>query len=306
MTPLQKWYDGEHPEVSVVILNFNRSDLTKDCLEALWTNTRGYRYEILVVDNGSAPDEVQKLADAGTHFRLIRLPENRHFGAGCNIGAQQSKGRYLVFLNNDAFVTSDWLAPLIRLFVDHSDAGAVGPRLIYPDGRRQEAGAFINETGDNLQVGMVKAYHPGEELETRIVDYCSGACLAIPKQVFNELGGFDPIYDPAYYEDVDLCFKIAAAQKFVYYCPASTVVHVLNATSASVWSAVELQKIVAASRQKFLSRWGDWLRARAENREIPFPHIEPMSAVSGQERSTGSSRRMRTSRRPHRDEGHSE
>lgn len=114
-------------------------------------------------------------------------------------------------------------------------------------------------------------YHPGEELEVRVVDYCSAACLATLKQVFSELRGFDPIFSPAFYEDVDLCFRIAASGKFVYYCPASTVIHIQSATSTSLWQPAELGRLVSTNRLKFLSRWGNWLRARAENRDMPFP-----------------------------------
>ena len=162
---------------------------------------------------------MRTLVDAEAEFRLIKLPENRYFGQGCNIGAQHSRGRHLVFLNNDVFVTKDWLAPLIGVLDGYPDAGAVGSRMIYPDGRLQEAGAFINEVGYSLQVGTVKLFHPHEEFETKIVDYCSAACLALPKRLFIELGGFDPIFSPAYYEDADICLKIAATNRFVYYCP---------------------------------------------------------------------------------------
>lgn len=278
LTPLEKWYDADTPEVSVVIPNFNKSDLTRKCLHALWANTNGYRYEIVVVDNGSSPDDVQNLINAGAHLRLIRLAENRYFGDACNTGAEHSKGRFLVFLNNDAFVTLDWLAPLIGVLDGCLDAGGAGPRFIDPDGQLQEAGAFIDETGNSLRVGQFEPYHPREEFERRIVDYCSAACLAVPKWLFAELGSFDPIYNPAYYEDVDLCLKIAAANRFVYYCPESTVIHIKNATAAHIWNAAELRQIIERNRQKFLSRWGNWLQARAENREIPFPTFGPSSA----------------------------
>ena len=278
LTPLERWYDADTPEVSVVIPNFNKSDLTRKCLDALWANTNGYRYEIVVVDNGSSPDDVQNLVNAGPHLRLITLAENRYFGDACNTGAEHSKGRCLVFLNNDAFVTPDWLAPLIGVLDGCLDAGAAGPRFIDPDGQLQEAGGFIDETGNSLRVGQFKPYHPREEFERRIVDYCSAACLAVPKWLFAELGSFDPIYNPAYYEDVDLCLKIAAANRFVYYCPESTVIHIKNATSAHIWNAAELRQIIERNRRKFLSRWGNWLQARAENHEIPFPTFGPSSA----------------------------
>jgi GT2 family glycosyltransferase len=171
-------------------------------------------------------------------------------------------------------VNSNWLEPLISALENYPDAGVAGSRILNPDGGLQEAGAFIDELGHPYQVGTIKPYHPNEELETRVVDYCSGACLAVPKRIFSELGGFDPIFIPGYYEDVDLCLKIASTGRFVYYCADSTVIHVNNATSNAVWSKGELSQLIERNRQKLLSRWGNWLRARAENRDVPFPTFE--------------------------------
>jgi GT2 family glycosyltransferase len=199
-------------------------------------------------------------------LELIRLEENLGFGQGSNIGAERARGRFLVFLNNDAFVTPNWLGALIGLLEKVPCAGGAGPRFIWPDGRLQEAGSFMTESGDSIQVGRnFKPYDPREEFEVRIVDYCSAACLAVPKTIFAEVGGFDPVYQVAYYEDVDLCFKILAKKKFIYYCPDATVVHLSGMTATTVGDPVQLAKIITANRDTFLGRWGDLLRARAEN-----------------------------------------
>ena len=136
------WYDPTAPAVSIIILNLNKSGLTRQCLREVWRYTEGHTYEIIVVDNGSKPEEFSKLADTPGLFKLIRLPVNRYFGEGNNIGVEASRGRYLVFLNNDAFVSKGWLEPLISTFGNEPNVGGVGPRMVYPDGRLQEAGAF--------------------------------------------------------------------------------------------------------------------------------------------------------------------
>src|SRR5215211_2765815 len=99
------WYDASSPEVSIIILNFNKSHLTAQCLRHIWAYTRGKRYEVVVVDNGSTAAEFFKLSEFPGEFHLLRLPVNRFFGEGNNIGVEASRGRYIVFLNNDAFVT---------------------------------------------------------------------------------------------------------------------------------------------------------------------------------------------------------
>jgi O-antigen biosynthesis protein len=275
MSPLaQVWYDADMPEVSVVIVNFNCSDLTARCLRALCAHTQGHRYEIIVVDNGSRAEEVEKLNGLQPLVRLIALPNNVYFGAGGNLGSQAARGKFIVFLNNDAFVTHDWLSPLITTFDKCYEVGAVGPRLIWPDGRLQEAGSFIDDKGDSIQVGSNGTYHPLEEFQMRIVDYCSAACLVVPKKIFDDAGGFNSVYDPGYYEDVDLCLTIRSLGKFVYYCPASSVVHLLNATSNMVWTRSQLAEIAVASRDKFVERWGEFLRSRMET---PVPVAAPRS-----------------------------
>lgn len=267
------WYDANNPDVSVIIQTFDASELTKNCLKALSANTFGYRYEIVIVDNGSAPEHVQALAEVALDYCMVRRQAKFNFSEGCNEGAQKARGNYLVFLNNDVFVSFNWLDPLIETLNRYPDAGAVGPKFLGRDDGLQEVGAFVDETGASIQVGSNKPYHPDEVAETRIVDYCSAGCLAVPKALFFKLRGFDPIFHPAYYEDVDLCLRIAGAGKRVYCCPESIVVHVKGATSKAVWSAEELGRIVEANRQTFLARWGLWLRTRADCYQAALPSL---------------------------------
>lgn len=264
--PTDEWYHEDAPRVSIVVPTLSDSHLTAKCLESIRHCTTGYKYEIIVVDNGSRPAEAIQLTKLPIQFRLIRLASNEYFGDGRNIGAEAAKGEFVVFLDSDTFVMRDWLTPLIDLLALDDSAGAVGPRFLFPGGQLQECGAFIDEAGKAHQVGILPTYHPAEEFEARIVDYCSAACLAIRTSLFRALHGFDPFFDKAYYEGVDICLRIAATGQFVHYCPRSTVVHVGSTTSSLVWSAVEFQHVLDANRRRFLWRWGSWLRARAEGR----------------------------------------
>ena len=143
----QIWYDAETPVVSIIIVNFkNISDLT-DCLSSVWEHTAGHKYEIVAVDNGSGAEEFDGIRVLGERLRLISLNENRFFGDGNNIGVEHAKGRYVVFLNNDCHVTPNWLQPLVATLQQNPLCGGVGPKFLYPDGRLQEAGAFIGSNG---------------------------------------------------------------------------------------------------------------------------------------------------------------
>ena len=267
------WYDPAAPEVSIIILNFNKSDLTRDCLRYIWANTQGRCYEIIVVDNGSDHHEFSKLAEFSGHFSLIRLPTNRFYGEGNNIGVEASKGKYIVFLNNDAFVTDNWLEPLISVLENEDNAGGVGPKMLYPDGRLQEAGAVIDEEGFAVQRGKFYSLGPAELNSISIVDYCSTACFLTTRYILDRVSGFDATYEPAYYEDADLCFKIACLGLCVYFCPTSEIYHIENATSSDPTAKPILTNVVETNRQKFLSRWGSYLTARARNQKLPLPAL---------------------------------
>lgn len=269
------WYDGTHPEVSIIILNYDKAALTIKCLNHLNKNTVGRRYEVIVVDNGSNPSDFSLLAEMADNFQLIRLPINRYFGEGNNIGVEASRGKYIVFLNNDAFVTENWLVPLIDTLEYGFAAGGAGPKFLYPDGRVQEAGAFVGGDGVAIQRGKFYEIEPSSAADPEIVDYCSAACFATTREIFDKVSGFDAIYEPAYYEDSDLCLKIASLDLFVYYCPKSIVHHIESATTSTSKQQLGLENIVETNRAKFLSRWGSYLNARDSNEAAILSQLAP-------------------------------
>ncbi len=258
------WYDDLAPDVSIIILNYNKPDLTRACLEHLWAYTSGYRYEIIVVDNGSAPENVTPLRSISGPFKLLPLQINRFFGEGNNIGVEAARGTYVLFLNNDAFVTEGWLAPLVKRLEEEPLVAGVGPRFLYPDGRTQEAGAFMRADGEAIQVGKFGSYSPDDIESDHIVDYVSAACFLMRRDVFLLVGGFEYVYEPAYYEDVDLCLKIAARGLFIGYCANSRVIHIENGTSADTREALGLDSVMGVNRAQFLKFWGNHLAMREE------------------------------------------
>lgn len=255
----EAWYDAETPEVSIVILNWNKSRLTSQCLKDLWRHTTGHRYEIVLVDNGSNPAEFAELTEILGPFRIVRLGQNRFFGEGNNIGVEASRGTYLCLMNNDIFVTENWLPPLMRMLAEQPDAGGVGPKFLYPDGRMQEGGALIDRNGDAVQLGKLKDPDDPEFNQMRTVDYISAATFLLKRELFDRVLGFDLCWDPAYYEDADLCFKIGLLGLKIYYCPETAVFHVENATSSDARHGLKLNNIVEINKGKFVARWGKYI-----------------------------------------------
>jgi GT2 family glycosyltransferase len=251
------------PSLSIVVPTHNAPGHLQTCLTALAeTIPQDLDTEILVVDDASTDGTAEHLSRwEATHksVRHLRNPENVGFIDSCNLGARESAGEVLVFLNDDTIPLHGWLQALVRTLVDRGDAGAVGGMLLYPDGRLQEAGGMIFSDGSGANFGKGDR-DPGAPIYNfvREVDYCSAALLATRRELFEDLGGFDLRYRPGYYEDADYCFRVRDAGQRVYYQPLSRVVHFEGATGGTDLST-GAKKYQEVNRLKFVQRWEDTL-----------------------------------------------
>lgn len=247
------------PASSIIIPTFNGAANLNMCLDALEeTLPPDFRGEIIVVNDAST-DETEGLVEdrkkREKRLRLIRNNRNLGFLTSCNVGSKEANGEILIFLNNDTLPEPGWLPPILQLFGEYPDAGAVGGRLLYPDGRLQEAGGvvFCDGSAANFGRGDLNVDDP---LFTyvREVDYCSGALLATPRELFKKLGGFDERYRPAYYEDTDYCFQVRTQGLKVYYQPESIIIHSEGATSGTdLKSGTKRYQVL--NRSKFVRKW---------------------------------------------------
>ena len=244
---------AKEPKVSILIPVFNQIEVTLACLKSILRNTVGINYEVIVIDDNSSAQTARCL-ELVKGLRVLTNKPNLGFLHSCNAAAAVAHGEYLLFLNNDTEVTPDWLAALLRVFEQRPDAGLVGSKLIYPDGRLQEAGGIIWKDASGVNYG--KGDHPDkpEYNFLREVDYCSGACMLIPKSLFERIGGFDPIYAPAYYEDTDLAFKVRKAGRKAYYQPFSVIIHHEGQTSGTD-IASGVKRYQAVNQSKFQTKW---------------------------------------------------
>ncbi|WP_460732455.1 glycosyltransferase [Lysobacter tyrosinilyticus] len=250
---------GPAPRASIVIPVFNQFAHTLSCLRALASHPSEATFEVVVVDDGSS-DETETALLQIDGLRYHRRARNGGFIAACNDGAGLARGEYLVFLNNDTVPQPGWLDALLHTFDAHPDCGLAGAQLLYPDGRLQEAGGIVFTDGSAYNYGRFDAADDPRFAFVREADYCSGAAIAVPRELFSRLGGFDTRYAPAYFEDTDLGFAVRQAGYTALYQPASRVVHMEGATAGTnTGSGVKAYQI--RNREVFRQKWQTALAA---------------------------------------------
>jgi GT2 family glycosyltransferase len=251
--------DPERPvTTSVIIPVFNKAEFTFQCLRSLVREIDFRDTEIIIIDNASTDETRELLSHFRGLVRVIENAENRGFVDACNQGAAVSRGRYLLFLNNDTVVLPGWLTALVETVERDARAGAVGSMFLYPDGRIQEAGAVVWSNGEAFHYGWGKSAEDRRFTFAREVDYCSGASLLVRRELFEQLGGFDRRYAPAYYEDTDLCMGVRALGFKVVYQPHSRLYHFEGATAGTDPSA-GFRRYQFINREKFRDKWRDVL-----------------------------------------------
>jgi O-antigen biosynthesis protein len=253
------------PTISIVVVSRGARALLA------WTLTKlaaqqafaGATFEVILVDNASDP-ETRALFERIDGARIQLNSENVGFGPACNQGAALARGRYLLFLNPDIDLMPGALGALVDAFAD-DDVGIVGARLVFPGGILQEAGAGFQDDPQLTHPygrGGLDPFAP-EASYSRDVGYVSGAVLMIEAGFFSELGGFDDLFAPAYFEDSDLCLRCQQAGRRVFYQPRAIAIHVENATSAR---RADVEVLLDRNRARFRDRHGPWLFAQGPQR----------------------------------------
>lgn len=269
------------PAVSIVIPVFNRVELTQQCLLYLAQHTTGVTHEVIVVDNASTDGTAAFLAEqeqAG-RVRVIRNEANAGFGRACNQAAAIARGEHLVLLNNDTVPLPGWLDALVATVERDPGVGVVGSRLLYPNETIQHAGMVFRPNGMLDHVHRGAARDAAEVLEAQDFACVTGACLLLPRALFERLGGFDETYY-FYLEDVDLCLRVWEAGLRVRYCPESVLFHYENASVQDTrWRDEKVLEGLALLHRRWAGRWPAGVRRLAWPLALPGgpPHFTALA-----------------------------
>jgi GT2 family glycosyltransferase len=245
------------PAVSVVVVVWNQAELSLTCFRALAEQTE-VPTEVIIVDNAST-DGTSDLLGRLDGVTIIRNTSNLGFTMGLNVGARAARGEFLLLLNNDAAPVPGSIARLLAAARRSRSIGAVGGKLVYPDGRLQEAGSIVWSDGSCEGYGRGADPAAPEYNFERPVDFCSAALLITPRGLFERLGGFDERYCPAYYEDADYCVRVWQAGHSVVYEPKAAAIH-YEFGSHAPGMAAELQR---ARRPTFVAGHAPWLASQS-------------------------------------------
>lgn len=248
------------PRVSIVVPVYGKSRLTTSCLSSIAAVGSAVPYEVIVVDDNS-PDDTAAMLRRVKNIKVLRNKENLGFTRACNVAISAASGDYVILLNNDTEVTPGWIEGLVATADSDATVAVVGAKLLYADGTLQEAGGIIWNDGSGMNYGRGDDPDKPEYNYLREVDYCSGACLLVRRDVLDLLGGLDERYAPAYYEDTDLAFAARSLGYKVVYQPKSAVVHHEGGSHGTDLSS-GIKRYQNVNRLVFVDKWKKELTAQ--------------------------------------------
>lgn len=261
-----------HPTVSAIILNYNLKYLPRLCIEALKRSITKFRYEIVVVDNHSSDESLDYLKDMDQkgEIKLVEAGSNLGYGKGNNLGVAQAQGTYVLILNPDVGVEPDTMQKMVEYMEAHPEVGLLGPQLYFFNGQIQDSCRRFMRPMDLIIKRTLLRHLPMfharmerylmadyDKRKTQEVDLVTGACIMLRRDVFNEVGGFDPRYF-LFMEDADLCKTLWKNGYKVVYFPDARALHYHKRLSGGNLLTLLTKKIFwihVSSAIKYFWKW---------------------------------------------------
>jgi GT2 family glycosyltransferase len=242
-----------HPQLSIVIVNWNTRELLAQCLTSVYAHPPEAPFEVVVVDNTSCDASPRIVREQFPQVHLIENTTNVGFARGTNAGIGRSTGDYVLLLNSDTVVRSGALDALIGCLEAHPRARACGPRLLNGDGSFHASYADFPTLATEVvhQFGLARvvfggyypSHDPRDSTTTRAVDWVGGACLLIRRDCLKVVGLLDEAF-VMYGEEMDWCYRLQRHGWETWYSPDAEVVHFGggSANQVPVWMYLQLQR----------------------------------------------------------------
>lgn len=250
-------------ELSIIILNYKTKDLTTFCINSIVEQYKKEldenKFEIIIVDNNSEDgsfEALSKLIPEVKNLKVIKAKENLGFGKGCNLGASKAKGEFLLFLNSDTEIKDQGFIKMINFFSKNKNIGILGGKLKNPNGTSQlSCGKFYSLFNLFLVLlGFNKLLNLRESPNSiKKVDWVSGACLMIRKEIFNKVNGFEKDFF-MYIEDMELCFRVKKKGFLTYFYPNIMFFHKELGSSNKTFAIVNIYKGILIFYKKHKSK----------------------------------------------------
>lgn len=254
-------------ELSIIILNYNTKDLTIECINSLVGQYKQEfekeQFEIILVDNASTDDSIRAISNFKfeisnkNSLKIIESKENLGFSKGCNLGAKNALGEYLLFLNSDTEIKDQGFLKMLDYIKKNENVGILGGALKNENGTTQSsAGKFYNLF--NLFLMLIGFERLGFLRESpkiiKQVDWVSGACLMISRKIFEKIGGFEKELF-MYGEDMELCFRANKKGFLTYFYPEITLFHKERGSSNRTFAIVHIYKAILFFYKKYKPGW---------------------------------------------------
>ncbi len=250
-------------DVSIVIPVHNNVAHTITCLASVLRHAPRRAFEVIVGDDASGDATAALMSGLDGPVVYLRHAENLGYLQNCNASAARARGRHIMLLNNDTLALPGSLDALLDLLEANADIGLAGSKLLFGNGRLQEAGGIVWRDASTSNFGRDDDPDLAQYNYRKEVDCCAAASIAIRGDLWRELGGFDPRYAPAYFEDTDLAFRVRDAGLRAVYEPRSVVIHYEAATHGRDESQ-GARKHLLDNRKIFYQRWHETLGAQCE------------------------------------------
>jgi len=251
----------ERPLVSIIIPNRNNAPLLRKCLSSIMEKTTYENYEIIIVENNSTDSSVFTLYKELERYSIVRVVHWKEKGFNyskiCNLGAQNANGRQLLFLNNDIeIITPNWIEEML-MYSQRNDVGAVGIKLYFSNRTIQHAGVALGVEGTAAHIYYGAPYnfagYMGKLHIAQNLSAVTAACMMVRKQIFEEVGSFEPEFQSSY-NDVDLCLRIRKAGYLVVWTPYAEAYHLESRSRGYNTNSDKKRKLVR-EMDLFKTKW---------------------------------------------------